>query len=113
MAKPMNSSGSSAFSFQQDQTPDWGTGIDVFEIGNAKGFEQTYNMTLHVFRTPQEKTHWSVGSVWVAPRRLSARGRWTCARVSIRWPGNTKGVRRSGVVRAGTTPDSLSTALTP
>jgi len=72
MAKPMNSGGSSAFWFQQDQTPGWGTEIDVFEIGgNAKGFEQKYNKTLHVFRTPQEKAHWSVGSVWVAPWRLA------------------------------------------
>ena len=40
----------------------------MFEIGGkAKGFEQKYHMTLHVFRTPQEKKHWSVGGIWLAP----------------------------------------------
>ena len=48
------------------------TEIDVFEIGGkAKGFEHKYNMNLHVFRTPQEKKHWSVGGVWDAPWRLA------------------------------------------
>jgi hypothetical protein len=46
--------------------------FDVFEIGgNAKGFEHKYNMNLHVFRTPQEKKHWSVGGVWEAPWRFA------------------------------------------
>ena len=71
-ARPMNSAGSSAFWFQREETPGWLTEIDVFEIGgNARGFEQKYHMTLHVFRTPQEKRHWSVGGVWVAPWRLA------------------------------------------
>lgn len=71
-AKPMNSAGSSAFWFQQDESSEWATEIDVFEIGgNARGFESKYNMNLHVFRTPQEQKHWSVGGVWVAPWRLA------------------------------------------
>ena len=71
-AKPMDSAGSSSFWFQQDETPGWGTEIDVFEIGGkAKGFEHKYHMTLHVTRTPQEKKHWSVGGVWIAPWRLA------------------------------------------
>lgn len=71
-AKPMNSAGSSSFWFQQDETPGWGTEIDVFEIGGkAKGYERKYNMNLHVTRTPTEKKHWSVGGVWMAPWRLA------------------------------------------
>jgi len=71
-AKPMNSGGSSSFWFCQDETPGWGTEIDVFEIGGkAKGFEHKYHMTLHVTQTPQEKKHWSVGGVWEAPWRLA------------------------------------------
>lgn len=71
-AKPMNSGGSSSFWFQNDETPGWGTEIDVFEIaGKAKGFEHKYNMNVHVFRTPTKKKHWSVGGVWVAPWRLA------------------------------------------
>ncbi len=71
-AKPMNSAGSSAFWFQREEAPGWLTEIDVFEIGgNAKGFEHKYHMTLHVFRTPRKKEHWSVGGIWVAPWRLA------------------------------------------
>jgi hypothetical protein len=71
-AKPMNSGGSSSFWFQVEETPGWLTEIDVFEIGGkAKGFENKYNMNLHVFRTPQEKKLWSVGGVWVAPWRFA------------------------------------------
>jgi beta-glucanase (GH16 family) len=71
-AKPMNSGGSSSFWFQVEDTPGWLTEIDVFEIGGkAKGFEHKYNMNLHVFKTPQEKKHWSVGGVWEAPWRLA------------------------------------------
>jgi len=71
-AKPMNSAGSSSFWFQQDATPGWGTEIDVFEIGGkADGFQHKVNMNLHVFRTPTQKQHWSVGGVWVAPWRLA------------------------------------------
>jgi beta-glucanase (GH16 family) len=72
MAKPMNSAGSSSFWFQVEDTPGWLTEIDVFEIGgNAKGFEQKYNMNLHVFQTPQEKRHWDVQHTWEAPWRLA------------------------------------------
>jgi len=61
-AKPMNSAGSSSFWFHKEDTPGWTTEIDVFEIGGkAKGFERKYNMNLHVFQTPKEKKHWSVG----------------------------------------------------
>jgi beta-glucanase (GH16 family) len=71
-AKPMNSAGSSSFWFQQDETPGWGSEIDVFEIGGkAQGYERKYNMTLHVFKTPNEQKHWSVGGVWIAPWRLA------------------------------------------
>ena len=53
-AKPMNSGGSSSFWFQTGRDARLGTEIDVFEIGGkAKGFEQKYNMTLHVSQTPQ------------------------------------------------------------
>ena len=72
-ARPMNSAGSSSFWFQQDSVPGWGTEIDVFEIGGkAKGYERKYNMTMHVFQTPQEKKHWSSGGVWIAPWPLAA-----------------------------------------
>ena len=71
-AKPMDSAGSSSFWFQQDAVQEWGTEIDVFEIGGkAKGFEHKVNMNLHVFRTPEQRKHWSVGGVWVAPFRLA------------------------------------------
>ena len=50
-ARPMNSGGSSSFWFQVEDTPGWLTEIDVFEIGGkAPGFEQKYNMNLHVFK---------------------------------------------------------------
>jgi beta-glucanase (GH16 family) len=69
-AKPMNSGGSSSFWFQQGTQPGMITEIDVFEIGGkAKGFEQKYNMTLHVLNNlPQ---HWSVAGIWLAPWRLA------------------------------------------
>ena len=71
-AKPMNSAGSSSFWFDKEDTPNWVTEIDVFEIGgNAKGFENRYNMNPHVIQTPQEKKHWSVGGVWKSPWRLA------------------------------------------
>jgi beta-glucanase (GH16 family) len=71
-AKPMNSAGSSSFWFQQDDNHAWGTEIDVFEIGGkAKGFENKYNMNLHVFQTPLEKKHWEVQHRWIAPWRLA------------------------------------------
>ena len=71
-ARPMNSCGSSSFWFQQDATPGWLTEIDVFEIGGkAPGHENKYHMNLHVFRTPTEKRHWSIGGDWEAPWRLA------------------------------------------
>ena len=48
---------------QQDQ---------VIQIGGKSvDFERKYNMTLHVWRTPQEKKHWQVGGVWITPWRLA------------------------------------------
>jgi beta-glucanase (GH16 family) len=71
-AKPMNSGGSSSFWFKRDATPGWVTEIDVFEIGGkAPGFENKVNMNVHVFRTPNENEHWSVGGKWIAPWRLA------------------------------------------
>jgi beta-glucanase (GH16 family) len=71
-AKPMNSGGSSSFWFCQDESPDWQTEIDVFEVGGkAKGFERNYHMTLHVWKTPTSAEHWSVPAIWVAPERLA------------------------------------------
>ena len=62
----------SAAVFQVEDVPGWLTEIDVCEIGGkAKGFERKHNMNLHVFRTPQEKKHWSVGGVWEAPWRFA------------------------------------------
>ena len=81
-AKPMNSAGSSSFWFQVEETPGWLTEIDVFEIGGkSKGYEHKVNMNLHVFRTPKEKKHWSVGGVWVAP--LAAGRRLPCLRFGV------------------------------
>jgi hypothetical protein len=72
MAKPMNSAGSSSFWFSRTDKPKHGTEIDVFEIGGkALGFERKLNMNLHVWETPQEKRHWSIGSAWIAPWRLA------------------------------------------
>lgn len=71
-AKPMNSAGSSSFWFQMDDKPNWGTEIDVFEIGGkAKDYEYKYNMNLHITQTPEEKRHWNIGGVWVAPWRFA------------------------------------------
>lgn len=72
-ARPMNSAGSSAFWFHNTGLKDNGTEIDVFEIGaKAKGFERKYNMNAHVWKTPTENRHWSVGGVWNAPWDLGA-----------------------------------------
>ena len=71
-ARPMDSGGSSSFWFHREETPGWTTEIDVFEIGGkAKNFENKYNMTVHVFRTPTEKKHWQLGTAWIAPWRLA------------------------------------------
>jgi len=53
--RPMKSKASSAFWFYQDTPEEW-TEIDVFEICGAGGkWNNLYNMTVHVFRTPTEK----------------------------------------------------------
>ena len=71
-ARPMNSAGSSSFWFQQDATPDWATEIDVFEIGGkAARHENKYHMNLHVFSTPTERRHWSIGKDWDASWKLA------------------------------------------
>ena len=71
MCRPMNSAGSSSFWFYNNAIDLW-TEIDVFEIGGkSPGFEKKYNMNVHVFKTPQEKRHWSKGGVWVSPTNLA------------------------------------------
>jgi len=70
-SRAMNSGGSSSFWFQkEDKTahPGWGTEIDVFELcGKSAKHERGYHMNAHVFKTPQEQRHWSVGGTWTAP----------------------------------------------
>jgi len=66
-AKPMRSHGSSAFWFY-DIAPELWTEIDVFEIGGGvPDWKKKYNMNLHVFKTPQEKKHWSKPGGWISP----------------------------------------------
>ena len=73
-AKPMPSAGSSSFWFSgRTKTKDrtYRTEIDVFEIGaRAEGFRRRYNMNLHVFEVPGDKTHWSIGGRWMTPWNL-------------------------------------------
>lgn len=75
-AKSMPSGASSAWWFSGSSKDTQGgnhrSEIDVFEIGGrAPGFEQKYNMNLHVFETPAEKRHWSKGGRWEAPFRFA------------------------------------------
>jgi hypothetical protein len=74
-ARPMNSGGSSSFWFQQEDpqtTPGWSTEIDVFELcGKSATHDRRHYVTLHVFKTPKEKRHWSVGGYWTAPWRFA------------------------------------------
>ena len=71
-AKPMNSAGSSAFWFTDTGVDNNGIEIDVFEIGGkTRYFNRKYNMNAHVWETPQEKRHWSVGGVWNSPWNLA------------------------------------------
>ena len=70
-AKPMNSAGSSSFWFSHG-TGQWGTEIDVFEIGGkALGREFAYNMNCHIFAEDGIKNHWNTGGVWHTPWRLA------------------------------------------
>ena len=70
-AKPMNSAGSSSFWFAHS-AGEWRTEIDVYELGGkAKGFENRYNMNLHVFHSPDSKKHWSAPGHWLAPWRFA------------------------------------------
>jgi beta-glucanase (GH16 family) len=99
--RPMKSAGSSSFWFYES-TPEIWTEIDVFEIGGkAPGFEKKYNMNVHVFRTPTENKHWSMGEVWIAPENLADdyhtyglewdedRIQWYFDGVLVRWVENT------------------------
>lgn len=99
--KPMKSHGSSSFWFY-DNTPDFWTEIDVFEIGGAAhGFEKKYNMNVHVFRTHAEKKHWSMHGEWIAPSNLAddyhvyglewdrEKVKWYFDGVLVRWVENT------------------------
>lgn len=71
-AQPMNSAGSSSFWFADTGVKDNATEIDVFEIGGkTRYFNRKYNMNAHVWATPQEKRHWSVGGVWDSPWKLA------------------------------------------
>jgi beta-glucanase (GH16 family) len=68
-ARPMNSAGSSSFWFA---VPGCSTEIDVFEIGGkAARHERKYHMNLHVFVSPGEERHWSIGKDWDAPWELA------------------------------------------
>jgi beta-glucanase (GH16 family) len=99
--RPMKSHGSSSFWFYHG-TPQWWTEIDVFEIGGgAPGFEKKYNMNVHVFRTPEEKRHWSRHGHWIAPANLAdayhvyglqwdaEKIHWYFDGVLVRWVQNT------------------------
>ncbi|TWT40642.1 family 16 glycosylhydrolase [Botrimarina hoheduenensis] len=70
-AKPMASAGSSSFWFA-GTSDGWRTEIDVFELGGkAEGHENRVNMNLHVFWTPEDRSHRNWGGVWKAPRPLA------------------------------------------
>ena len=70
-AKAMNSAASSAFWFYAGDKDRW-TEIDVFEIGGkSAGYEKKMNITMHVFRTPENDQHWSVGSFFLSPANLA------------------------------------------
>jgi len=93
LARPMASAGSSSFWFYEG-VPDRWTEIDVFEIGGrAPGFERKLNMTMHVFKTPEEDRHWQVGGAWKAPSDLvdgyHAYGlEWDAAEIKIYFDGH-------------------------
>ena len=68
--RPMKSQASSAFWFYREEKDIW-TEIDVFEICGAGGkWHNSYNMTVHVFRTPTEKKHWQKGTKWIPPFQM-------------------------------------------
>jgi beta-glucanase (GH16 family) len=65
--RPMKSQATSAFWFYQSTPGEW-TEIDVFEICGAGGkWNNSYNMTVHVFHSPTEKKHWQKGKRWDPP----------------------------------------------
>jgi len=78
-AKPMNSSGSSAywFSLPNGAQNGWQTEIDVFEMGaGAKNYVSLYNMNLHVFSSTDQtncpngdKKNWHTD--WTAPYKFA------------------------------------------
>jgi beta-glucanase (GH16 family) len=68
--RPMKSQASSAFWFYREEKDIW-TEIDVFEIcGDGGKWHNSYNMTVHVFRTPTEKKHWQKGTKWIPPFQM-------------------------------------------
>ncbi|QDT68849.1 Beta-porphyranase A precursor [Planctomycetes bacterium MalM25] len=70
-AKPMNSAGSSSFWFAA-HGGGWRTEIDVFELGGrAEGYENRYNMNLHVFYRPGSRKHENWGGKWQSPTPLA------------------------------------------
>jgi beta-glucanase (GH16 family) len=69
--RPMKSQASSAFWFYREEKDIW-TEIDVFEIcGSGGKWHNSYNMTVHVFRTPTEKKHWQKGTKWIPPFQMT------------------------------------------
>lgn len=70
-SKPMDSAGSSSFWFAANDDR-WRTEIDVYELGGkVAGHERRYNMNLHVFYRPGDRTHRNWGGHWEAPERLA------------------------------------------
>ena len=68
--RPMKSQASRAFWFYREEKEIW-TEIDVLEIcGSGGKWHNSYNMTVHVFRTPTEKEHWQKGTKWIPPFQM-------------------------------------------
>jgi beta-glucanase (GH16 family) len=66
--RPCRSSASSGFWLTDTGREDYKSEIDIFEIGaNSPKFMHKYNMTLHVWGTPQSKEHWGRMSEWITP----------------------------------------------
>ncbi len=68
MARAGNSAASSAFWLTDTGLEQNATEIDIFEVGaKSPDFAHKYNMTLHIWRTPQSTVHRGIGTVWTAP----------------------------------------------
>lgn len=61
--KPIKGHVVSAFWFYDD-TPEIWTEIDVFEMSQYPGKEKAVQTTVHVFRSPTTKEHWSKSEDW-------------------------------------------------